>query len=185
MVLKGINRKAQVEWLIPAIPIFIIIFLIMALFVFLSAAAGVIKGPKAGIAQSIRVPDDSLLFRTIEVQFPQQQKKEVLIIDAIHESLSKKISISSLHQTLAKFIQGEIKCAIISVDTDHIAAYYHPSINEVKTEFFESGDKLYETLDNLGYKIRIHQLKDTMRYDIVVNEKKHQILAYYGKCLNE
>ncbi|MBU0760876.1 MAG: hypothetical protein KJ600_02235 [Nanoarchaeota archaeon] len=173
------NKKAEAERIIMFIPVLIFVVIIMAGFLFLSVGATLIKTPKPQEVSFTKFAKDNLLLEPVEVEFPNSEKKEILLFDAIYKCLNEDISLSLLLPALAKFIDEENKCIVISIRDEHLVA--HLQEGQVKTSFYESAH-FYNIWDSLGYNIRIYDEPSTFKHTLRINEKNYQILAYRGGC---
>ncbi len=121
------DKKAQLGKIISSVPLMILIFVIMGLFVMLAAGFSLAKGSKdspkfvyGNIAQ------DDLMSQEVSVAFPGEQAETMLVIDALAKSYSKKDYEGFRKEGLSDYFKP-------LVDAEHPFLFYRTRMGEPGT----------------------------------------------------
>jgi len=108
-----INKKAQAGKIIATFPVLIIIVIILALYIILSAGTFVINKPAAREDASLSfAPENNLLLKTII--FEQDGiKKEYILYDAVYLKLNKDLDLDEVRDTLKSLLTEQNNCFIL------------------------------------------------------------------------
>lgn len=165
-----INKKAQLGKIITTLPVMILLILIMAMFVALSAGAFLFNGKTQPSPAKFIIASNNLLFKTIEIKLNDNTIKEMLIIEAIIESINGKTTQEEIDKGLEQFLTRLNNCAFITIDGGIIAQAKQNTDGTIKDiETFGS------SIDN----------KKIMRKIISLNGEEYKIESYYGECKDE
>ncbi|MEK6928477.1 MAG: hypothetical protein AABW65_00790 [Nanoarchaeota archaeon] len=164
------NRRGQIDKIISALPVMILIFLLMAVFVLLSSAIKVWKDPN-------RVEIFSFSGGKFLSEIVQVNEKEYTIIDGLaksgntlvpsKQSEEERIFYSKFSKELINLAGKE--CMILKSPTNFF--YIHEGIfestgNEVILKHYRDNGKISRILLNVG-------------------KRPYQVEYYHGGCLNE
>lgn len=86
----SMNKRAQLGKLIISFPIILAVFVIMGIFIFISATASIIKGSESDPMKIGTIPGDDLMTKSIIVDLDGNgQAERMLVVDAVAQYLEK------------------------------------------------------------------------------------------------
>lgn len=175
------NKKAQLGEILADFPVLIFVILIGIIFIFAAGFSSIFK-PSTPNPVSISTENTNLLLQSIEINYENNVKKEILVLDAVSEKLNNRINTNALLNSLASSVKGNNKCAIVFTGKEYYLAYLLPADNKVRTDTLESSDKLFNTLETLHYNLRMQDSPQTSVAFLTINNEKVKVMAYMGKC---
>ena len=162
------NKKAQLGKIITSIPIMLLIFVIMGVFIFISAGASLTKSKVGDVNFLSLVPGDDLMLKEIVVNVQgaedKVEVKKLRVIDAFAMYLSKKINKDDFRESLYEIIDKG-KCMKIRYGEDKLYAVYAKrdvlgDLNELeqtgKVLYFVNNDREISMVVKEGTKVNIN-----------------------------
>lgn len=176
------GKRGQVDKIISTFPVMLLVFLLMAVFLFLSVGAKGIKQPAFPEITINVQKGDNLLLKEIEISMDEQTKK-MFVFDAVILVESGEIKRDDVEKAILELSKREGKCAIlIKGHTDKILITRK---NYFYTDYdwrFNNGWEFY--YDEAPY--REKGLLNFISVNLNKPENKREdvrLIYYYGGCL--
>lgn len=172
------NKKAQLGKIITTLPVLIILILLMAVFVALSAGAFLFKGkaqPEA-VASNV-LPEENLFFKTIKIN-----NEKMLVIDSVSLMLGGKITPGEIELALRPLAHQNNACVVLWGDI---------KVAEKKEEFgslitgYSYKDGTITKLEAYKWSAIMSSSPDVARTTITLQNQDYEVSSYYGRCLDE
>ena len=179
-----INRKGQLAEGITAPIVFFIVFVIMVLFVAMSAGVFNIVHPTKEVASATvdpKIPYSyELLFKTLDINVGDVDR-HLTVFDILTLSLDEKVNIADGKETFATLLSPDRPCLIAALDNPKnthpdvgldYCLKYTPGEKQAYTEIYDDYDKY----KNAGVLSKVD-------VSFMGSKQMRSIVYYYGKCL--
>ncbi len=110
-----INKKAQLDKIITTLPVLILIFIIMGIFIILATSITLLGDSPSEIKphSSTFYELDGLLTKPVQVKLSSGQTEEMMVLDAFLLATEKRIEQDSLREELKKLLKEEGDCVLL------------------------------------------------------------------------